>query len=132
MFEFTLDYGSRGYISWQQNSNPIKVNKKETNSTEIGLKITSNKNNFGSFNGLMMSATSNSYIDGYSGALNDFWYSVGTRSFYQNEKEKIPGRGVVDEFSLWLRIPPKICTCKNQYRQINVLVCFYIFITRSC
>ena len=87
VFEFIIDYGSDGFIAWQQKANPLNVFKVNSTASSIGLRIISNGNNWREFGGLMRSNNGGSYLDCQS-VLGGYWYSIGTSYF---SEKKIPG-----------------------------------------
>ena len=131
MFEFMLDYGSNGFIVWRQNTNPVKTYKKENNYSSIGLRIIYNRYNYISFNGLMLSNNSGSFLDAYRSSIDGYWYSIGTKYFdnttipghiYTNPGSTNEAGNRVNEVTLWLRMPSRICTKFSQkYFHINNL-----------
>ena len=125
VFEFVLDYGSNGFIAWQQKANPLNVFKVNSTASSIGLRIISNRNDWKGFNGLMRSNSSGSHLDCQS-KTHEYWYSIGTKGY---AKTKIPGPlspgGIeVDEVTLWLRIPPVACSVCSFHKSFLQRYCF--------
>ena len=103
VWEFLLEYPElQGYNRWNQSSNPTK----STSVTDYNpIHITWDINDW---NGLALSSTSNTFIDG-SPTSNSFFYSIG---LYRQWRESIPGPYNItdDEYEaihkvlLWARI----------------------------
>ena len=132
-YEFLLEYPTISFcIRWKQKELPTTT-EKELNK-DVGLVVLYCTHKYDSFQGLMLSNTENSYLDGSSYYYDNYRYSICTKSFtdripgpiYNNSGERnFPN---INEVALWLRVKGECLTLNSKNMQTKILFIHIFFI----